>query len=180
MAQTTASALLHVGFLAIVQENTGYLGGYLVTNQWGRPLEFRLSTAVQPNRIQHILYGKTLLGYICGDLIGKALVEKSTVPAQLVVTDHPEGLKLQPHVGAPVLHLGANATAVEGADPLVCIRHHEDKKRPIFGHADMPGERSSVLGLLDRLERGFDLNEPFARIREALAEARKMGVTARG
>ena len=54
---STAPATLNLGFLMIVHEPNGYAGGYLVTNQWGRPLEFRLSTAVQPNRVQQVLYG---------------------------------------------------------------------------------------------------------------------------
>src|SRR5262249_11542133 len=29
-----------LGFLTVLQEASGYLGGYLVTNLWGRPLEF--------------------------------------------------------------------------------------------------------------------------------------------
>src|SRR5579885_2826624 len=76
-----------VGFLTILQEANGYVGGYLVTNVWGRPLEFRLSSAVQPNRVQQILYGGTLQTYVCGELIGKALVDKAAVAVQLVVTD---------------------------------------------------------------------------------------------
>src|SRR5581483_8078339 len=39
---------LHIGFLTVLHEASGYLGGYLVTNVWGRPVEFRLSSAVQP------------------------------------------------------------------------------------------------------------------------------------
>src|SRR5438876_870936 len=87
LAATTATTSLNVGFLTILQEPSGYLGGYLVTNQWGRPLEFRLSTAVQPNKVQQILYANTLEPYICADLIGKTLFDKAGVPAQLVVTD---------------------------------------------------------------------------------------------
>ena len=40
-----------------------------MTNLWGRPLEFRLSTAVQPNRVQQILYAATLAEYVCGELV---------------------------------------------------------------------------------------------------------------
>src|SRR5437870_1630006 len=83
----------------------GYLGGYLVVNTWGRPLEFRLSTAVQPNRVQQILYGGTLEPYICADLIGKTLVEKTGIPVQLVVTDCPTALDLRLRIDAPVVWL---------------------------------------------------------------------------
>src|SRR5437763_2039656 len=101
----------NLGFLTILHEPSGYLGGYLITNQWGRPLEFRLSTAVQPNRIHQILYGQTLQGYLCGELIGKTLVEKSTAQPQFIVTDKADALHLRPHVAAPVLLLGDGVSA---------------------------------------------------------------------
>ncbi len=74
----------------MLQEANGFLGGYLVTNQWGRPLEFRLSTAVQPNRVQQVLYAGTLEAYLCADLIGKTLVDKAGVAVQ-PVGDGPRG-----------------------------------------------------------------------------------------
>src|SRR6476659_123684 len=70
MASTPTTGPLNLGFLTILQDGTSYLGGYLVTNQWGRPLEFRLTSAVQPNKVQQVLYAATLVPYICGDLIG--------------------------------------------------------------------------------------------------------------
>ena len=76
----------HLGFLTVLHESGGYLGGYLVTNLWGRPLEFRLSTAVQPNRVQQILYAQTLAGYVCGEVIGKALYDKTATPTQVILT----------------------------------------------------------------------------------------------
>src|SRR5580658_8543896 len=96
---------LCLGFLTILQEANGYLGGYLVTNTWGSPLEFRLSSAVQPNRVQQILYAQTLESYICADLIGKTLIDKASVPAQLIVTDREIVLDLRLKVEAPVVWL---------------------------------------------------------------------------
>src|SRR5688500_13586925 len=89
----------------VLQENSGYLGGYLVTNAWGRPLEFRLSSAVQPNKVQQILYASTLVPYACGDLIGKALVEKAGVPVNLVVTTCEAALDLRLKLDIPVAYL---------------------------------------------------------------------------
>src|SRR6266481_10176718 len=84
---SSTTATLNLGFLTILHEPAGYLGGYLVTNSWGRPLEFRLSTAVQPNRVQQILYAGTLEGYLCADVIGKTLVDKTSTVVHLLVTD---------------------------------------------------------------------------------------------
>src|SRR5205814_3245787 len=94
-----------MGFLTILEETNGYLGGYLVTNVWGRPLEFRLSTAVQPNRVQQILYGGTLQPYICAELIGKTLVDKTGVPVQLILTDREPVLELRCCLEVPVAWL---------------------------------------------------------------------------
>src|ERR1700682_5700134 len=105
VAQTTASGTLNLGFLTVLHETNGYLGGYLVTNQWGRPLEFRLSTAVQPNRVQQILYGETLEPYLYVEVIGKTLLEKAGVAAHLIVTDRRPVLELRPRLETPVLFL---------------------------------------------------------------------------
>src|ERR1051325_513871 len=101
VAQNTTN----LGFLSVTEEASGFLGGYLVTNSWGRPLEFRISSAVQPNKVQQILYGDTLQAYLCADLIGKTLVDKAGVPVQLVVTDREAVLGLRLKIEVPVVWL---------------------------------------------------------------------------
>jgi len=157
-----ATSTWNLGFLTILQDQAGFLGGYLVTNQWGRPLEFRLSTAVQPNRVQQILYGETLAPYICGELIGKTLVEKTTLQAQAIVTDSDAALELRRHLAIPIARLNSETDG----DLLV--------------HRSFPEDAAPLRALRDKLGEGFDLSEPFVRIREAVAEARKLGVTGRG
>ncbi len=180
MASTAASP--NLGFLTLLHETGGHLGGYLVTNQWGRPLEFRLSTAVQPNRIQQILYGPTLHRYIAADLIGKTLVEKCATAAQYLFTDREPVLDLRLHVEMPVIWLATSAdpAAVDLAEAGGCVRPASRLRGPIFCHPKFPADQPAAGELLDRLEGTLDLTEPFARIREAMAEARKMGVTSRG
>ena len=147
-----------LGFLTIVRDGSGYLGGYLVTNSWGRPLEFRLSSAVQPNRVQQILYGQSLEPYICADLLGKTLVEKTATQASVVLTDYRAALDLRLRLQVPVGLVGLG----EATATLTAHAH--------FG-SDIPVLRD----LQDRMA-SFDFAEPFGRIREAIAEARKLGV----
>src|SRR6516165_10429591 len=113
------AATLNVGFLTVLHEPSGYIGGYLVTNNWGRPLEFRLSTAVQPNRVQQILYGGTLQPYICADLIGKTLVDKTALGVQLFVTDCAMALDLRLRIDIPVAWLApAGETPAGFGEPV--------------------------------------------------------------
>jgi hypothetical protein len=176
LVSMTATAALNLGFLTVVRDSTGYLGGYLVTNQWGRPLEFRLSTAVQPNRVQQILYGETLEPYICAEVIGKTLVDKAGVPVQLLFIDHRPVLDLRLRVATPIVWIADSA--VEGAPG--CFVPAAEGKPALCRHPSVPADEAIVRRLLDQLESPFDLAEPFNRVREAMSEARKMGVTNRG
>ncbi|MFO0879297.1 MAG: hypothetical protein U0840_18280 [Gemmataceae bacterium] len=167
-----ATTPLNLGFLSILQEGNGYLGGYLVTNVWGRPLEFRLSSAVQPNKVQQILYGDTLVPYICGDLIGKTLVDKAGVPVQLVVTSCEQALDLRLKLEVPVVWL---TTADDARAGLIL----PEQRGGLVFHASQAGDRATVEEYLKQIEGNMDLTEPFSRVREAITEARRMGVTGR-
>jgi hypothetical protein len=181
VGQTAAPATLNLGFLTVLHEASGYLGGYLVTNTWGRPIEFRLSTAVQPNRVQQILYGGTLQPYICADLIGKTLVDKTGTPVQLVLTDREPVLEVRLSLEVPVAWLAAPddplapVLARAGAE----VRPASGERGPIVCHPRYPGDVPVLREMFERLDGVVDLAEPFARIREAIGEARKMGVTGR-
>jgi hypothetical protein len=181
VAPSNASPTTNLGFLTVLHEPSGHLGGYLVTNVWGRPLEFRLSTAVQPNRVQQILYGQTLESYIHADLIGKTLIDKTATPVQLVITDSEPVLDLRLRLEIPVVWLAAKddpqAAALAGAGAE--LRPPDASHGPLFRHPRYPGDGAALQELLQRLDGQLDLSEPFGRIREAISEARKMGVTNR-
>ena len=168
-----ASTPVNLGFLSVFQEGSGWLGAYFVTNAWGRPLDFRLSSAVQPNKIQSILYAGTLLPYLCGDLIGKALVDKASISAHLVITTCEHALDLRRKLEIPVVHLGVSEET-RATSPLVIAL--KNGKGFLTCHAGYPGDVEIVTNMLAELEGQLDFTEPFNRIRDGVGEARKMGV----
>jgi hypothetical protein len=165
---------VQLGFLTVVQEGGSYFGGYLVTNTWGRPLEFRVSSAVQPNRIQQILYGGTLDDYLCGELIGRTLIEKMTIPVQLVLTDVRPALSLRLRIETPAVWVVPQG--VEVPPDLVTVRPASEGRSAL---AVRPEDAARVPELLAGLDEGLNLSEPFGRVREAVAEARRLGVAGR-
>ena len=169
--------LTNLGFLTVLHEASGYLGGYLVTNVWGRPLEFRLSSAVQPNRVHQILYAGTLEGYVCADLIAKTLVDKTAVPVQLLLTDREPVLDLRLKLEVPVLWLASadDPRSIDLTERGALVMPGSTEHGPLLCHPRFGNDVALARELLNRLG-GFDLAEPFARIREAIGEARKMGV----
>jgi hypothetical protein len=171
------TSAVSLGFLTVLQEGGSHVGGYLVTNTWGRPLEFRLSTAVQPTRAHQILYGPTLRPYICADLIGKTLVEKSAIPPQLVLTDNGFALDLRSRLEVPVVWV---MTAEDEIPPEASVVLPASASRgPVVCHPRYPQDVAAAGEILAGLEGLIDLAEPFARVREAMTEARKMGVSGR-
>jgi hypothetical protein len=165
---------LNFGFLTVLNEANGYLGGYLVTNAWGRPLEFRLTTLVQPNKVQQILYGPSLRPYLYGDLIGKTLYDKTAAAANLIVTDQEAALEVRLHVPTPtVAILGPDGASESRGERILRLPRHG-----LIVHERHPEDVDAVRAMLPELER-LDLAEPFGRIREALQEARKAGATQR-
>jgi hypothetical protein len=179
MSDSTLPANLHLGFLTVFAEANGFLGGYLVTNSWGRPLEFRLSTAVQPNKVQQILYGGTLTEYLCADLIGKTLIDKTATPVQLIVTDTLNVLPLRSRIEMPVVAAIAEDRLSTSSERQLMTFSHPRSSVPLSLDFNWAVDEDSVRAILDRVDAALDLAEPFARIREAMGEARKMGVTSR-
>ncbi|MCU0706315.1 MAG: hypothetical protein MUF18_20330 [Fimbriiglobus sp.] len=174
---TQQPSALTLGFLTLLTDNSGVLGGYLLTNSWGRPLEFRLSTAVQPNRVQQILYGPTLTEYLHAELIGKTLIEKTSAPPALIVTDSVAALALRNKLNVPTVAVRPEGLELSAADVLP-LPHPRCSTLLLYAARDA-ADRTLLEGLLDRVDPAVDLAEPFSRIREAVNEARRMGVTNR-
>lgn len=92
-----------LGFLTAIEvPDRGFVGGLLVTNHFGRPLEFQCTAPLRPNRTQEILYGPTLLPYLLGDLIGRTLIEKVGIKPHLVLTEREDLLTLRDLVSIPI------------------------------------------------------------------------------
>lgn len=175
-----------LGFLTVVEmPEAGLLGGYLVTNAAGRPLEFHCTAPVRANRAQEILYGPTLRPYLYGEQIGRALAAKATTDVRLICTDCEPALALREFVTAPVVLIeGAAAPApdptvrrlrIDGAHSGLPRLHAfvvADKRLAVAPQHAADATRAAELA---DLVAPLDLAEPFERIREALAEAQRGG-----
>jgi hypothetical protein len=154
-----------LGFLTVVQNvERDNIGGYLLLNPAGRPLEFHCTAPVTANRTQQILYGPTLKPYLYGELIGQALVGKSKLQPIVVCTDCEAVLAAREFISTPlVLVLDGAAQSSIGTFELGKSRV---ATAPQFG-----ADREAILTAWPPATDHLDLLEPFVRIREALEEA---------
>jgi hypothetical protein len=115
MAARDARSPDTLGFLSVIEhEQFGLVGGYLILNTAGRPLEFHCTAPVKPSRAQQILFGPTLLPYLYGEQIGQTLLAKAGVEPLAVCTNVEMALAVRPFVGLPVA-LVLSAPTASGA-----------------------------------------------------------------
>jgi hypothetical protein len=190
-----------MGFLTVVEcPRDGLFGGYLVVNLLGRPLEFRCTAPIKPNRAQQILYGPTLDPYLYGEQIGYTLLKGSDHRPSVVFTDLPAVLAASEFTETPLAVVEINAAepldaSVQPArDPASAADTEAENWRLHAGHAPAAelehfhfGQNrlatAARLGLnqaaiaewLAEVPETFDLAEPFVRIRSAIEEARGAG-----
>ncbi|MFP6674953.1 MAG: hypothetical protein VB878_07725 [Pirellulaceae bacterium] len=163
-----------IGFITVSEEEAGAFGGYLLVNFAGRPLEFHCTTPVRPNRAQKILYGPSLMPYIYGELIGRALVAKSKLAPSWIATDQPSVLTVREGLDCPVICLTESSSvakltaddftisepvALEPFQVVTSVRYREDLAAMQTRWEHHPAQ--------------FDLWEPFERIRNAIQEAQR-------
>jgi hypothetical protein len=165
----TTSCPPAAGFLTVVDSPVqGLLGGYLILNALGRPLEFHCTAPIKPNRAQEILYGPTLRPFIYGEQIGQTLLRATSLAVPLVVTDLVPVLATADLVNEPIALLLSNKES--SATGMTVL--DETGGRLALPMARL-ASRAAVAVAATTLGEAFDWSEPFGRIRDAISEAQR-------
>jgi hypothetical protein len=170
---------LRLGFLTAVElQDGGFVGGLLVTDRFGRPLEFQCTTPVRANRTQELLYGPTLVPFIVGELIGKALTDRISIKPTLLLSDRAEMLTLREHIEVPVLCLAGTDRAAAISAPAAGAETGNSTvgakvtlgRVEFLTHAEYPEDATNAAQLSQPIDGKADLSEPIERVSEALKE----------
>ncbi len=193
---SAAKSSCNLGFLTVLEDaKDGLFGGFLILNRSGRPLEFHCTAPVRANRAQQILYGPTLEPYLYGEQIGQTLVKKAKQEPGVICTDREAALAVREFVETPValvlpeVEADSSTSEESGGDGVrgKCFRvdgaHRGGGRGPRFAlgrhwlavSGQAPEDVQRIGEQLADLADWFDLAEPFARIREAIEEARRGG-----
>jgi len=172
-----------------VEENLelGLIGGYLLLNASGRPLEFHCTAPVRPNRAQEILYGPTLAPYLYGEQIGRTLLTKSKSQPLFVCTDVEAVLAARSFVSIPLAFVEAADQSQRSATRNRLDSAHRSTPPPPSRRlvefqlaqqraavpADHEHDRDEVLRHWHGRAADLDLAEPFTRLHEAIEEAQR-------
>lgn len=160
-----------IGFLTVIDGGEhGALGGYLVLNTVGRPLEFHCTAPVKANRAQEILFGPTLEPFLHGEQIGRTLVEKSKLAPLFICTDLTSVLAVRPFIKTPVALIAESSTS-ESASPS--LHQFSLGGRQAAVESAYAEDEELIQSLYGGCDACLDLAEPFERIREAVEEAKR-------
>lgn len=173
MSKDGHSDKLKLGFIAAVEvEGRGHVGGLLVTNHNGRPLEFQCTTPVKPDRTQEILYGKMLRPWLLGELIGKTLMDRVSIKPDMVFTSDSDILELRNHVKTPVACTSEESANVDAARAAAASTKDMGGRRLRF-HEAHQHDGEFVNKQIHLIPGQADLEEPLERVHEALNETVK-------
>uniref|UniRef100_A0A7C4CF09 Uncharacterized protein n=1 Tax=Fervidobacterium thailandense TaxID=1008305 RepID=A0A7C4CF09_9BACT len=78
-----------IGYLAVSKIENKHLGGLLVVNELGIPVEFKYSEPVTPTKLQEIIYGSSLEYYLHVEIIAKGLIQKSESRPEVILVQDP-------------------------------------------------------------------------------------------
>ncbi|HVJ83644.1 MAG TPA: hypothetical protein VNC50_21435 [Planctomycetia bacterium] len=155
-----------LGFLAIRKTpSEGVRGGYLITTEYGRPVEFHYTTELKLAGPQRLLFGGAAPEYLHVELVAVPLTDKQSVAPQILFVDSPALLELRTRIPAPVVCV--SPPSIVGGDG----RHLAPVA--VRCHPEHPGDAAIFERLRELAPSQFDWLEPFDRLTGALAEIRE-------
>ena len=197
-----------LGFLTVVEyPEHGLIGGYLVLNRAGRPLEFHCTapSQAQPGPADPLRPHAGALSVWRANRPRPA--EQATAEPAVICTDREPALAVREFVEVPVALVIPDGTRSGSRDPIRLGRLNDPGALAAEGRVyrlDSPhpsragppvfrlgrnclavsplaaGDRELIASRLGDLAETFDLAEPFQRIREAIEEARRRRAVRRG
>ncbi len=166
-------------FLSTTAADFVYIGGAMVTDRHGLPLEFRYTEPVRANRLQRVLYGGVLEHYIHIDVILTSLFERLERRPDLVVVSNSAFFACRAFDDNNCVWLGdtrltslsaVGQTQKVSADELLLqLKESGSPIRVKFGGSDSdPERRAKTCKLLVDFSETMEVLEPLTRIESAI------------
>jgi len=169
------------GYLITLLENGAYLGGVMITNDHGIPVDFKYTDSVNPTKVQRIIYGSVLEQYIRNHvIIGAISKEIVNQPSFYVVNQHQlyeiqeaNNLTLISVQRTQFAALGEKGTVNRSKENECLLQGWNDPHplRVIFGSMPVDQQEHIVKDLI-YLSKHMDLVEPLERLETALKSLR--------
>lgn len=170
---------LKLAYYVAMKEGGSYLGGLLVTDASGIPLDFRYTEPITPTKLQAVLYGKALEPHLKEEVIQKTLLKELKVTPDLFLVPPMDlaggwaGDKRFPVLAVqktqePAMPRLGEVLRVSPREILLQVSEGAAPLRVLFATGTELAVQEQAVGRL--LEAGYhmDLVEPMERVQAAL------------
>ncbi len=165
------------GYLITLYEQGAYLGGIMITNDHGIPIDFKYTDPVNPTKVQRIIYGSVLEQYIRNHVIIGAISKEIVNQPSFYIVAHHQLLEIEDANNMTLLSLQRTQFAALGEKGMVsrskeneCLLQGWNDPHPlriIFGNMAVD-QQETILKDLIYLSKHMDLVEPLERLETAL------------
>jgi hypothetical protein len=152
-----------IGYLSVMNIDGKHLGGVLVINDLGIPVEFKYSEPVTPTKLQEIIYGNSLEYYLHAEIIAKGLVQRLENKPEVILVQDPTLLFDKNAVMVTLLPQPVSEKK-EGNEAVV---NFNNKSIRITFPENAKVDENVVQKILDYASK-IDILEPFDRVEKAL------------
>ncbi|MGC9772695.1 hypothetical protein SAMN04488510_11511 [Fervidobacterium changbaicum] len=153
-----------IGYLSVMNIDGKHLGGVLVVNDVGIPVEFKYSEPVTPTKLQEIIYGNSLEYYLHTEIIAKGLVQRLENKPELILVQDP-ALLFDKNMAMVTMLPQSLPEKKEGNEAIV---NFNNKSIRITFPENSKVDDTIVQKILEYASK-IDILEPFDRIERALA-----------
>lgn len=164
----------YLGYFKMYSEREMYLGGLMVVDQRGIPVEFKYTDTIKPSKLQKVLYGAVLEKYLKEEVIIGNLVEKLEIKPEVYIVDKVENMVLNKFVGEHVILLKETPNkSLDNPGDYQLLKDNEaiyqvDESNPPIRVQFKEGKGEELFNTLNSFSLEGNLFEPFKRVEEAL------------
>lgn len=170
---------LKLAYFVAMKEGASYLGGLLLTDTSGIPIDFRYTEPITPTRLQSVLYGKALEPHLKEEVIQKTLLKEIKTPPDLFILPPADmaggwngdakcpALALQKTQEPPLAKAG-ETFRVSPREVLLQSGEGGSPLRVIFALTVEPAAQEQTLQKLQEVAYHMDPVEPLERVYAAL------------
>lgn len=169
---------MKIGYLNIIKEEESYIGGIMIADERGIPIEFKYTEPIIPTKLQKVLYGEVLEKYLREEIIVANLASKIENPPELYVIDEPRNFCLRHNVKEkvvmikntqlkPVKDIENNYKFIKDTEAIIQLDEDTPPLRLIINE-DMVKDKDEIAKKIVEAAKGMGITEPLIRIEEAL------------
>ncbi len=166
---------IKAGYFSVAKLENKYIGGILVIDATGIPLDFKYTEPIIPSPLQEAIYGKSLNSHIKQKLIAKELFKELSGTLPICFTDIEDvnlaGQFVKFAVGLAETMLLADLKLgeykqIKQNEYIMLAKEHKNPVRLVF--QDLPPSKIlNGLEIAKQIAININITEPFLRIKNA-------------